>query len=123
MTETKAERYGKRPGKLRADPEREVAIQMFADRVGERIGRLVSEIIIDSLIILWSEKRIHQVPITLQERDDKLLTALEVAQQLSISKAMAYRMIKHGEISSVRIGQAVRVRPHDLENFIAAERI
>jgi hypothetical protein len=33
---------------------------MYADRVGENIGRLLSEIIVDSLTLLWVEKPTSQ---------------------------------------------------------------
>jgi excisionase family DNA binding protein len=44
--------------------------------------------------------------------------AIEIAQILKISKALAYRLIKEGHISSVRFGRTVRVRLEDLEIFI-----
>lgn len=50
---------------------------------------------------------------------NRLLRASEVAEVLSISLALAYRIIQTGEIPSVRIGTAVRVRPTDLEAYIA----
>lgn len=50
----------------------------------------------------------------------RLLKAKEVARQLNISKAMAYRLMQRGEIRCVRIGTAVRVRPSDLVTYIQA---
>jgi excisionase family DNA binding protein len=49
---------------------------------------------------------------------EKLLNASQVAELLSISKSMAYRLIQTGEIDSVRIGTACRVRPVDLHKYI-----
>jgi excisionase family DNA binding protein len=49
---------------------------------------------------------------------DKLLKATEIARILNISRAMAYRLIQTGEIRSVRIGAARRVRPEDLAAYI-----
>jgi excisionase family DNA binding protein len=46
------------------------------------------------------------------------LKATEIAQILKISKALAYRLIKEGHISSVRFGRTVRVRQEDLDAFI-----
>ena len=48
----------------------------------------------------------------------RLLRAKDVAKRLSISLALSYRLIQMGEIRSVRIGTAVRVRPEDLDTFI-----
>jgi excisionase family DNA binding protein len=48
----------------------------------------------------------------------KLLKGTDVAQILGISKALAYRLMAQGQISSVRFGRTVRVRLEDLEMFI-----
>lgn len=48
----------------------------------------------------------------------ELLRGREVARILNISKALAYRLMAHGQLPTVRLGRAVRVRPEDLEKFI-----
>jgi excisionase family DNA binding protein len=48
----------------------------------------------------------------------RLLKAKEVADILQVSRSMAYRMMQRGEIPTVRVGSAVRVRGNDLEVFI-----
>ena len=50
--------------------------------------------------------------------NEKLLRGEEVADQLRISKAFAYRLMANGAIQVVRIGRSVRVRPEELEEFI-----
>jgi excisionase family DNA binding protein len=50
--------------------------------------------------------------------DNEFLTAAEIAETLKISKALAYRLLAHGEIPSVRFGRTVRARLEDLEAFI-----
>jgi excisionase family DNA binding protein len=47
-----------------------------------------------------------------------LLTAIEVASILRVSKAHSYKLIKSGDIPSVRFGRTVRVRQDDLDAFI-----
>jgi len=47
-----------------------------------------------------------------------LLKATEVAEILSISKSMAYRLMQTREIPTVCIGTAKRVRPVDLHSYI-----
>ena len=49
---------------------------------------------------------------------ERLLTAGEVAEVLNISRAYAYRLMQQGEIRTVMIGNARRVRPADLKVFI-----
>ena len=49
-----------------------------------------------------------------------LLKATEVAEILNISKSMAYRLMQTREIPTVCIGNAKRVRPVDLHNYITA---
>ncbi len=48
----------------------------------------------------------------------KLLRANEVAQQLNISRSLAYQLMQRGEIPTVRFGSSVRVRECDLEEYM-----
>jgi excisionase family DNA binding protein len=50
----------------------------------------------------------------------RLLTAVEVARLLNISRAFAYQLMKRGKIRTVLIEGARRVRPEDLQRFIEA---
>lgn len=49
---------------------------------------------------------------------DRLLRIGEVASRINISRSLAYRLVKSGNIPSVHIGSSVRVREGDLEEFI-----
>ena len=49
---------------------------------------------------------------------ERLLTAVEVAKVLNISRAFAYQLMKRGKIRTVFIEGARRVRPKDLRSFI-----
>jgi len=124
-------RYSKGQSDLRVSPEQEAVIRMYAERVGEKIGRLVSEIIVDSLTLLWADKPTFQQPVVHEPlamreqpvvRDqpvrDKLLKASEVAQRLDISKSKTYQLMLRKEIPTVRMGRNVRVRSQDLEEFV-----
>ena len=51
-------------------------------------------------------------------RVNTLLKAKDVAEILQISRAMAYNLMQRGEIPTVRIGKARRVRPEDLIKYI-----
>jgi excisionase family DNA binding protein len=49
----------------------------------------------------------------------RLLRLEDIADRLAVSRSMAWKLIPHGHLRSVRIGRAVRVRPEDLEAYIA----
>lgn len=50
--------------------------------------------------------------------EEKLLKGKEVADKLGVSSSFAYLLMKRGDIPTVRIGTAVRVRLVDLERYI-----
>jgi excisionase family DNA binding protein len=52
------------------------------------------------------------------ELPERLLTAVEVATILNISRAFAYQLMQRGKIRTVCIEGARRVRPEDLRSFI-----
>jgi excisionase family DNA binding protein len=47
-----------------------------------------------------------------------LLTASQIAERLQVSLSFVYELIQRGELKSVHMGRAVRVRPEDLHQFI-----
>ena len=51
-----------------------------------------------------------------------LLKGNDVARMLNISRAFAYQLMRQGEIPTVRIGNAVRVRREDLLAYIDQNR-
>ncbi len=51
-----------------------------------------------------------------------LLKGNDVARLLNISRAFAYQLMRQGEIPTVRIGNAVRVRKEDLLAYIDHNR-
>ena len=52
------------------------------------------------------------------DHPEKLLKAVDVAEILNISRALSYQLLQNGDIPTVRINRAVRVRPKDLEGYI-----
>lgn len=48
----------------------------------------------------------------------RLLNAQDVAEALSIGLSTVYQLLERGELTCIRIGRSVRVRPEDLEEFI-----
>ncbi len=49
---------------------------------------------------------------------EKLLKGAEVASLLGVSKSFVYLLMQSGEIPTVRLRHAVRVRPKDLADYI-----
>lgn len=49
----------------------------------------------------------------------RLLRIDDVADRLAVSRSMAWKLVTYGQLRSVRIGRAVRVRPQDLAAYIA----
>lgn len=58
---------------------------------------------------------------TLSDNSDKeFLKASEVARLLNVSRSLVYRLIRLGELRSVHIAGARRVRRSDLQAYIKA---
>jgi len=53
---------------------------------------------------------------------DRLLTVREVAERLAVSAPIVYSLCERGEIRHIRISNAIRVLPEDLEAFLAAQQ-
>ena len=53
---------------------------------------------------------------------DNLLTVREVAARLVVSRATVYKLVDRGELPHVRISNAIRIAPADLNAFIERAR-
>jgi excisionase family DNA binding protein len=51
---------------------------------------------------------------------DRLLRVAEVAEMLGVGAWAIYRFCENGDLPHVRIDNSIRVRPRDLQEFIAA---
>jgi excisionase family DNA binding protein len=49
---------------------------------------------------------------------DNLIKPTALANYLGISISMIYKLIKNGQLRSIKIGRCVRVRQKDLETFL-----
>jgi excisionase family DNA binding protein len=47
------------------------------------------------------------------------LTVSEVAQLMRVSTMTVYRLIKAGELASVRVGKSYRISEDDVDSYIA----
>ena len=50
---------------------------------------------------------------------DALLTYRQVAERLAVSERTVFSLIKAGSIPVAKIGRSVRVRPSDLQAYVA----
>lgn len=51
--------------------------------------------------------------------DDRLLTVQEVADLMRVSTMTVYRLIKSGQLSAIRVGRSWRLRPSEIDRFLA----
>jgi excisionase family DNA binding protein len=68
----------------------------------------------------WTSRRLTSdglVPI-MRSMQQPLLTSDEVAKILRVSRSYACLMMERGDFLVVRVGNAIRVRPEDLERYI-----
>ena len=56
------------------------------------------------------------------EGEGALLTVRDVAARLGVCTATVYRLVDEGQLAHVRVLNAIRVAPRDLEAFIEAQR-
>ncbi len=49
----------------------------------------------------------------------RFLTVAEVAQIMRVSTMTVYRLIKAGELASVRVGKSYRIREDDVDAYLA----
>lgn len=55
---------------------------------------------------------------TIQKDMDELLTVVQIAETLKVSKMTVYRYIKAGKLVAIKAGRDFRVRQSDFDNFL-----
>jgi excisionase family DNA binding protein len=70
----------------------------------------------------FEEEEKQQVRQTQERRDQDLFSVMEVCQHLGMSKSWVHDMIKSGEIPSIRLGNNIKVRRKDLEEYLESSR-
>ena len=60
------------------------------------------------------------IPLAQSHARARFLTVAEVADLLRVSTMTVYRLIKAGELASVRVGKSYRVREDDVDRYLAA---
>jgi len=59
---------------------------------------------------------------TQELRGQELFSVMEVCQELGMGKSWVHRKIKSGEIPSIRLGNNIKVRRKDLEEYLESSR-
>ena len=59
---------------------------------------------------------------TQERRGQDLFSVMEVCQELGMGKSWVHRRIKIGEIPSIRLGNNIKVRRKDLEEYLQSSR-
>ena len=70
----------------------------------------------------FEEEEKQQVRQTQERRGQDLFSVMEVCQELGKSKTWVHHMIKSGEIPSIRLGNNIKVRRKDLEEYLESSR-
>jgi len=70
------------------------------------------------LMRLTTPRKVIAVKSPYVNTTNRLLNALEVAQNLGISKSSVQRLIKTGQITSIKIGSSRRVSEQSLINYV-----
>lgn len=68
------------------------------------------------------EEEKEQVRHTQKRRGQDLLSVMEVCQELGMSKTWVHHNLKSGEIPSIRLGNNIKVRRKDLEEYLESSR-
>lgn len=55
--------------------------------------------------------------------ESEWLSTQEAARRLGITPRTLYRFIDHGELPAYRFGRVIRLRSHEVEDFITRSRI
>ena len=77
---------------------------------------------LDGTFFEEEEEKQQQVRQTQERRGDDLLSVMEVCQELGMGKTWVHHMIKSGEIPSIRLGNNIKVRRKDLEEYLESSR-
>ena len=70
----------------------------------------------------FKEEEKQQVRPTQERRGQDLFSVMDVCQELGKSKTWVHHMIKSGEIPSIRLGNNIKVRRKDLEEYLESSR-
>ena len=56
------------------------------------------------------------------QTQERMYKVEDVQRRLGVGRATAYKLISSGEIPSYRVGRVLRVKPEDVDSFLARNR-
>ena len=93
---------------------------MARDRAAHSLLVQDATTVLDSAAI---PERYPVVHVTLLEDDRLLLTVVEAARRLEISRSLLYELIAKDEIQSIRVGRLRRVPAEALSDYISRQQV
>ena len=75
-----------------------------------------------SLYLFATGMAVHESTLYDAGRSERLLTINDVAERFAISRDTVYRLIRSGEIVPLRVGERLRFRVSDLEDYLERDR-
>jgi excisionase family DNA binding protein len=79
-------------------------------------------VLLESDGTFFEEEEKQQVRQTQERRGQDIFSVMEVCQELGMGKTWVHHMIKSGEIPSIRLGNNIKVRRKDLEEYLESSR-
>lgn len=67
----------------------------------------------ESLLVISDTQNVH-----IPKKEKKTYTVEEIAEQLGVSKKVAYSLVKSGQFSYVRVGRAIRVSKVSFDKWL-----
>ena len=61
---------------------------------------------------------VHKAPCYDPLRPERLLRINDVADRLAVSRDTVYRLVRSGELVALRVGERLRFRVSDLEDYL-----
>ena len=80
-------------------------------------------VLLDSDETFFEEEEVKHVQQTPERRGQDLFSVMEVCEELGMGKSWVHRKIKSGEIPSIRLGNNIKVRREDLEEYLESNRV
>jgi excisionase family DNA binding protein len=102
---------------LLEEPER--ARSLPPESMAAILGELV---LLFTRVLLQASTTPRTTQATNPEDPDRLLTVRETAALLSVRSAHVYELIRTRRLPALRVGRYVRVRSHDLQDWIEGQR-
>jgi excisionase family DNA binding protein len=65
---------------------------------------------------------VHEAPHYDAPPTERLLTVNEIADRLAISRDTVYRLVRSGDLHTVRVGERLRFRPPEIDAYLERNR-